>query len=195
MSRLMVITSSTRPGRAGQAVADWVVDLAADTAFEVDSVDLQALALPLLDEPEHPSAGRYTQPHTKRWSTRVSEADAVVLVTPEYNHSFPASLKNALDFLYREWADKPVGVVSYGGVSAGTRAAAALAPVLASLQMRPVGAVHLQLSAHRSPQGQFAPTANAATAARTMLDSLLDSLLGSSVTPSLAAAAPMAERR
>lgn len=172
MTRLMVITSSTRPGRAGDKIAGWITNLAQGSPFEVDAADLRAVDLPLLDEPEHPAARRYTQPHTIRWSNRVDRADAVVIVTPEYNHSFPASLKNALDFLYSEWQNKPVGVVSYGGVSAGTRAAAALAPVLSSLKMRPIGAVHLNLAEHRDNAGRFAATAEAETAALEMLDSL-----------------------
>jgi hypothetical protein len=80
-------------------------------------IDLAEVGLPLLDEPNHPRLQQYSHQHTKDWSAAVSRADAFVLVTPEYNHSFPASLKNALDHLVRDRADKPAGIVSYGGVS------------------------------------------------------------------------------
>lgn len=137
--RLQIIVASTRAGRKGLAVAQWVERMArAHAGFEVELVDLAEVGLPVFDEPNHPRLGQYVHQHTKDWSASVSRADAFVLVTPEYNHSFPASLKNALDYLSREWADKPVGLVSYGGVSAGLRAATALKPVLAALRMMPV---------------------------------------------------------
>ena len=136
---LQVIAASTRPSRQGIAVARWVEDRARrHDGFSVELVDLREVDLPLLDEPHHPRLGRYEHDHTIRWSRTVSRADAFVLVFPEYNHSFPATLKNALDCLSAEWADKAVGLVSYGGVSAGTRAAAALKPVLGALRMTPV---------------------------------------------------------
>jgi NAD(P)H-dependent FMN reductase len=136
---LQVVAASTRPGRQGIAVARWIEEHArAHDAFTVELVDLAEVDLPLLDEPHHPRLGRYTHEHTIRWSRTVRRADAFVLVFPEYNHSFPATLKNALDCLSAEWADKAAGLVSYGGVSAGTRAAAALKPVLGSLRMTPV---------------------------------------------------------
>src|ERR671933_1095286 len=92
----------------------------------------------MFDEPAHPRLQRYEHQHTKDWGATVSRADAFVFVFPEYNHSFPASLKNALDYLSAEWADKPAAIASYGGVSAGLRAATALKPVLAALRMVPV---------------------------------------------------------
>jgi NAD(P)H-dependent FMN reductase len=140
MSKLAVIIGSTRPGRAGLPVATWFVDRArAHGAFgEVDVIDLLELDLPLLDEPEHPRMRQYTREHTKAWSARVDAADAFVLVVPEYNHGYTAPVKNALDFLHHEWAYKPVGFVSYGGVAAGTRAMQALKPVVVAVRMTPV---------------------------------------------------------
>lgn len=135
---LQIIAASTRPGRKGIAVAAWLQQLAErHGAFDVELVDLAKVALPFLDEPHSPRLQRYTQQHTRDWSESVSRADAYVIVTPEYNHSFPASLKNALDYLSVEWEDKPVAIASYGGVAAGTRAATALKPVLAALKMVP----------------------------------------------------------
>ncbi|MFD1714425.1 NADPH-dependent FMN reductase [Amnibacterium flavum] len=130
----MVIIGSVRPGRVGLPVAEWVAtDLSAVEGIEVDLVDLAELALPLMDEPNHPMQRRYTKPHTIAWSERVAAADAIVLVTPEYNHSFSPALKNALDYLNHEWRHKPVTFVSYGGVSAGTRGVEGLKAVTSGL--------------------------------------------------------------
>src|SRR5690606_20059283 len=95
-------------------------------AFAVERVDLKEINLPLLDEPKHPRLGEYEHEHTKRWSATVTRADAFVFVTPEYDFGPPASLINALQYLVKEWAYKPVGLLSYGGVSAGLRSANAL---------------------------------------------------------------------
>lgn len=136
MPTLLIVIGSTRPGRAGGAVAEWFTQRARQAgSFEVDVADLAEINLPFLDEPNHPRLRQYTHAHTRRWSARVEAADAVVFVTPEYNHSFPATLKNALDFLHHEWQYRPAGFVSYGGVSAGTRAALALRAVLSALRM------------------------------------------------------------
>ena len=115
---------STRPGRLAPAVADCRRGdrlEATGSGATVEVADLADLGLPLLDEPEHPASGAYAHEHTRSWSRRVAAADAFVVVTPEYNYGMPAALKNAFDFLYHEWAWKPVGFVSYGNTSAGTR--------------------------------------------------------------------------
>jgi NAD(P)H-dependent FMN reductase len=139
MPTLQIIVASTRPGRVGLPVADWFAARAkAHSAFDVDFVDLAELGLPFMDEPNHPRLRRYEHQHTKDWSARVEAADAFVFVTPEYNHSFNAPLKNAIDFLHSEWEYKPVGFVSYGGIAAGTRALQALKPVVSVLKMTPV---------------------------------------------------------
>ncbi|UBU13677.1 NADPH-dependent FMN reductase [Nonomuraea gerenzanensis] len=136
---LQIIVASTRPGRAGRSVADWVRDKAvASGLFEVELVDLAEVRLPFLDEPHHPRLKQYVNAHTKEWSATVDRADAYVFVTPEYNHSFPGVLKNALDYLHHEWQHKPAAFVSYGGVSGGTRAVAALRHVVSTLKMVPV---------------------------------------------------------
>jgi NAD(P)H-dependent FMN reductase len=138
MPTLQIIVASTRPGRAGLPIAEWVRDRAvAHGAFEVELVDLAEVNLPLLDEPKHPRLGQYLHQHSKDWSAKIAAGDAFVFVMPEYNHSFNAPLKNAIDFLYTEWRHKPVGFVSYGGVAAGTRAVQAIKSVLAVLKMTP----------------------------------------------------------
>ncbi len=136
MPNLMIILASTRPGRVGAPVARWFTGRAHEHGgFDVTLVDLAQLDLPFLDEPNHPRLQDYQHHHTKRWSEQVAAADAFVLVTSEYNHSYPAPLKNAIDYLHHEWRDKPVGFVSYGGVAAGTRAQQALEPVVGILGM------------------------------------------------------------
>src|SRR5919202_2083655 len=129
----------------------------------------------MFDEPAHPRLQRYTHQHTRDWSATVSRADAFVFVCPEYNHSFPASLKNALDYLSVEWADKPAGLVSYGGVSAGARAAAALKPVLGALRMVPVveAATIPFFAQYLDADGVFTGNAELEAGAKAMLEELL----------------------
>jgi NAD(P)H-dependent FMN reductase len=137
--KLLVIIASTRPGRIGVPVASWFMEQAtAHGGFEVELADLFELDLPLLDEPNHPRLRNYTKDHTRAWSATVDSADAIVFVTAEYNHSYTAGLKNAIDYLHHEWRHKPLGFVSYGGVAAGTRAMQALKPVAIALALIPV---------------------------------------------------------
>jgi NAD(P)H-dependent FMN reductase len=136
---LQIVVASTRPGRAGRGIADWFHGRAVESElFDVELVDLAEVGLPFFDEPNHPRLKQYVNAHTKEWSATVDRADAFVFVTPEYNHSFNAVLKNALDYLHHEWHHKAVGFVSYGGVSGGTRAVAGLRLVVGTLKMVPV---------------------------------------------------------
>jgi len=136
---LHVVIASTRPGRSGRAIGEWFRDRAVAAGdFDVELVDLADVALPFFDEPNHPRLKQYVNAHTKEWSATVERGDAFVFVTPEYNHSFNAVLKNALDYLHHEWHHKAVGFVSYGGVSGGTRAVAGLRLVVGTLKMVPV---------------------------------------------------------
>jgi NAD(P)H-dependent FMN reductase len=173
---LQIISASTRPGRRGIAVARWVRQLAEQHGgFDVELVDLAEVDLPVFDEPHHPRLQQYTHQHTRDWSATVARADAFVFVTPEYNHSFPAGLKNALDYLSREWADKPAGLVSYGGVSAGLRAATALKPVLAALRMVPVvEAVSVPFfTQFLTDEDEFLPNSELEGGGKAMLDEIL----------------------
>jgi NAD(P)H-dependent FMN reductase len=139
MPELMIVIASTRPGRAGGPVGRWFVERAREHgAFQIEVVDLAELALPMFDEPKHPRFRDYAHDHTRAWSQLVDAADAFVFVTPEYNHGYPASLKNAIDYLHHEWHNKPVGFVSYGGVAAGTRAMQQLKQVVTAVRMLPV---------------------------------------------------------
>lgn len=139
MPRLAVIVASNRPGRVAAPVAEWFTEVARrHGGFDVDVLDLAAIDLPFLDEPSHPRLRQYEHAHTRAWSERVESADAFVMVTPEYNYGMPAVLKNALDYLHHEWAYKPVAFVSYGGVSAGTRAVQMAKQVVTTLRMFPI---------------------------------------------------------
>ncbi|MEO6943121.1 MAG: NAD(P)H-dependent oxidoreductase [Lacisediminihabitans sp.] len=159
MSTLMIIVGSVRPGRIGLPIARWVEAEAEQYGgFDVDFADLAEIALPFMDEPYHPMKHQYTKPHTFAWSERVDAADAFILVTPEYNHSFSPVLKNAIDYLSREWWRKPVGVVSYGGVSGGTRGVTALEPVLVGVGLVRAGAeVEIPFAATQLVDGAFVP--------------------------------------
>lgn len=142
---LQVIIASVRPSRVGAKVADWFIPVAeAQGAFAIERVDLKEMNLPLMDEPKHPRLAEYEHAHTKRWSATVARADAFVFVTPEYDFGPPASLINALQYLVKEWAYKPVGLLSYGGVSAGLRSANALRIICTANNMMPLpGAVSI----------------------------------------------------
>ncbi len=145
MLKIAVIIGSTRPGRAGEAVGKWVHEVASKrTDAEYELVDLLDFNLPLLDEPVPPSQGKYSKEHTQRWSEKVNSFDGYVFVTPEYNHSTSGALKNALDFVYKEWNNKAAGFVGYGSAG-GTRAVEHLRLICAELQVATVRA-QVQLS-------------------------------------------------
>src|SRR5258705_2663595 len=147
MLKIGIIVGSTRPGRKAGAVAKWVHDILKsrkDAEFEI--VDIEDYKLPLLDEPVPPSMHQYSRPHTKAWSEKIASLDAYIFVTPEYNHSTSAALKNAIDFLFREWNDKAAGFVGYGGAG-GTRAVEHLRLVMGELKVADVRA-QVALSIH-----------------------------------------------
>jgi NAD(P)H-dependent FMN reductase len=147
---LQVIVASTRPGRVGEPIARWFAGYARDhEAFDVEIVDLAEIDLPMFAEPEHPRFGRYTLDSTKAFSATIARADAFAIVHPEYNHSYNAAVKNALDHLNQEWAGKPVTLVGYGGVAAGARAAEALVLVLVGLRMVVAGSVPIPFAGQR----------------------------------------------
>jgi NAD(P)H-dependent FMN reductase len=171
---LGIIVGSTRPGRAGKPIADWFTSIASKHAsFEAKVLDLKEINLPFLDEAELPRFKKYAHEHTKKWSALVESCDAFVIVTPEYNHGYPAPLKNALDFVYREWNQKTCGFVSYGGEAGGTRAVQQLKQVTLTLQMAsPVEAVVVPMFPKHLKDGAFVPDEYLEKAAQAMLDAL-----------------------
>ena len=139
MTNLKIITSTTRPGRAGVAIEKWFTDFAkSKPEFNVELLDLSVINLPFMDEPNHPLLQKYQHEHTKQWSAKINEADAFIIILAEYNYAFPAPIKNVLDFLFVEWMHKPVGFVSYGGISGGLRATQMLKQVITTLSMMPI---------------------------------------------------------
>lgn len=139
MYNLKIITASVRQGRKGPMFTEWIADLARKTGnFDVEILDLKKINLPMMDEPNHPSQKQYTHEHTWEWSRKIEEGDAFIFVTAEYDYNYPAPLRNAIEYLHHEWAYKPAGIVSYGGVSAGTRAANSLKNDLATMKIVPL---------------------------------------------------------
>ncbi|MEV7845237.1 NADPH-dependent FMN reductase [Streptomyces cyaneofuscatus] len=176
MAKLEIIVASTRPGRIGPVIGSWTEKAAQEHGGfdEVELVDLAEVALPFMNEPLHPRLGRYTHQHTRDWSAKVREADAFVFVMPEYNYGYNAELKNAIDYLHEEWKYKPVDLVSYGGVSAGTRAAQMIKQVVTTLKMTPLAeAVSIPFVQEFIREGELAPNEVMTSAAGAMLDELV----------------------
>lgn len=135
--KIQVILGSTRQGRFGDKPAKWIYEkLKAIPEVEAELLDLRDYPLPFFDEPKSPasSGGVYTLPAGRKWADKIGEADGYIIVTPEYNHGPPAVLKNALDYVYKEWNNKPVGFVSYGTVG-GARVVEQLRNIVVELKM------------------------------------------------------------
>jgi NAD(P)H-dependent FMN reductase len=173
--KIAIVTGSTRPGRHSEAVARWVLELAKgrkDAEFEL--VDIAGYNLPLLDEPMPPVFGQYHHGHTKAWSKKIESFDAYVLVTPEYNHSTSGALKNAIDYLFREWNNKVVGFVSYGGHASGARAVEQLRLIMAEVMVATVRAqVLLSLFTDFENFVTFKPVPQREKELHAMLDQLI----------------------
>jgi NAD(P)H-dependent FMN reductase len=174
MIRVAIIIGSTRPGRKAEAVANWVSTLAAtrsDATFEV--VDIADYNLPLLDEDVPPSRGQYKHAHTKTWAEKIGTFDAYVFVTPEYNHGTSGALKNAIDFLYKEWNNKVAGFVGYGSAG-GTRAVEHLRLVMGELQVADVRTqVALSLATDFENYTTFKPAPHHEKTVHAMLDQVV----------------------
>jgi NAD(P)H-dependent FMN reductase len=146
-----VILGTTREGRVGDKPAHWILgEVAHRESVEAELLDLRDFPLTFFDRPMAPSraGGKYTDPAVIRWAERIAPADAYIVVTPEYNHGYPAVLKNAFDHLFPEWNRKPIGFVSYGSVG-GSRAIEQLRLVAVELQMWPIRhSIHLPLDVY-----------------------------------------------
>jgi NAD(P)H-dependent FMN reductase len=174
MTTIGVVVGSTRPGRKALAVAEWVCEIASkrgDATFElVDVLDYQ---LPILDEPAPAAYDRYTRSHTRAWAAKIASFDGFVFVTPEYNHSTSAALKNAIDYLYKEWNNKSVGFVSYGSAG-GLRAVEHLRLIAAELQLADVRAqVSLSLFTEFKDFETFSRGSHLVEPLNTMLDQVI----------------------
>ncbi|WP_235508705.1 NADPH-dependent FMN reductase [Terrabacter sp. Root85] len=169
MKQLRIVVSSTRPGRIGPKVAEWVAAQAPASEWEVELLDLSSL--PFFDEEDMPRNGNYAKPHTKDWASKVFESDAIVVVTPQYNRSFPAPIKNAIDYLFAEWDAKPIALVGYGW-SGASDATADLTKVLQHVKADVVGSTGLVFTQDVSPAGELDVTDER----RAELGALLDAL-------------------
>ena len=146
MSKLHVIIGSTRPGRAADLVAPWVIDRAKNHGgFDVEVLDLRDWALPMFTETFESlgdiSDPTYSSPVVRSWNHKIAEADAFLVITPEYNHSVPAVLKNAIDSVFFSFAfrNKPIAAVGYsGGIAGGVRAIEHLAQIAVEAEMMPL---------------------------------------------------------
>jgi len=177
MYKLKIISSTVRPGRKGPAIAKWITEKVKNHgSFEVELLDLGEIGLPLMNEAVHSIMRQYEHDHTKQWSAKIAEADAFIFVTAEYDYSYPASLKNALEYLVHEWAYKPAGIVSYSsGPFAGVRAVMSLKMDLLSLR---TVSLHEMVNIPLADQfinedGQFIPEEKFNTLSKTMVDQLL----------------------
>lgn len=174
MIRIGVIVGSTRPGRKALDVAKWVLGIAnlrSDAIYEL--VDIADANLPLLDEAMPPSMGHYSQQHTKDWAAKIAQYDGFVFVTPEYNHGTSAALKNAIDFLFKEWNNKAAGFVGYGSMG-GARAIESLRLVMGEIMVADVRqAVMLSLFRDFENFTTFTPATSHEQTLETMLDQVV----------------------
>jgi NAD(P)H-dependent FMN reductase len=143
---IKVIVASTRPNRFSEQAAQWIFEKARQRAdLDVELVDLRDYPMPFFEEPLPPGMVKegYTHPIVTKWRGKVSQADGFIIATPEYNHGYPAVLKNALDYVYWNWSRKAVAFVSWGGLG-GARAVEQLRLVSIELDMAPIRpAVHM----------------------------------------------------
>jgi len=172
--KLTVVLASVRDGRAGEAIAQWFVTRAKEHGkFDIEIADLKELNLPIMNEPQHPRLKKYVHESSKRWSGIVGGSDAFVFVTPEYNYTMPPALVNALDTLYHEWTYKPVGFVSYGGVSGGIRSVQTAKLMVTGFKMMPmVEAVNIPFYSQLMQDGVFKSNETHDKAVGPMLDEL-----------------------
>src|SRR5438477_4330993 len=175
MPKLTVVLGSVREGRVCEPVANWFVDRAKHHGkFDVQVADLKALNLPILNEPHHPRLKKYVHETSKQWSAIVGGSEAFVFVMPEYNYSTAPALVNALDTVYHEWTYKPVGFVSYGGVSGGMRAVQTTKLMVTGFKMMPmIEAVNIPFFSQLIEGGVFKSNDVHDKAAPVMLDELL----------------------
>jgi NAD(P)H-dependent FMN reductase len=172
--KVAIILGSTRPGRNGEVVSQWIYQIAkkrSDATFEL--IDIKDFNLPLLDEPIPPSLGQYSKEHTRTWSLKINSFDAYIFVTAEYNHGIPGALKNAIDFLFKEWNNKVAGFVGYGSAG-GVRAVEQLRLVMAELKVATVRSqVQLSLFTDFENFTRFNPAPFQEKSVNTLLDEVI----------------------
>ncbi len=176
MINLKIISSTVRPGRKGPQVAAWIAAQASTYGgFDISVIDLGELNLPMMNEAAHPRLKKYEHEHTKNWSSIIDTADAFIFVTAEYDYNYPAPLRNAIEYLSQEWAYKAAGIVSYGGISAGTRAWNSLKGDLATMKIVPLseGVNFSMFTQFFNDKGEFAGNEISIKSTKMMLDELV----------------------
>jgi NAD(P)H-dependent FMN reductase len=157
-------------------IAAWIAEKAEQTGnFNVEVLDLGVVNLPMMNEQYHPMMKKYEHEHTKNWSAKIEEADLFIFVTAEYDYNYPAPLRNAIEYLFSEWKYKAAGIVSYGGVSAGTRAANSLKADLTTMSIVPIAeAVNFPMfTQFINDNEKFEPNEASHKSAETMLRELV----------------------
>ncbi len=136
---LKLIIGSTRQNRNAKPVADWLVKTASEAGYDLSLLDLKEINLPKFDAGVSPMYAPVDTPEAKAWAAEIAEADGLVFLTAEYNRSIPGSLKDAIDYLYAEWNDKKVSIVSYGWIDGGGSATKHLTEILNWVKTKIVG--------------------------------------------------------
>ncbi len=161
--KIQVIIGTTRQNRFSEKAAHWIFEEARKKeGIEVELIDLRDYPLPFFDEPVGPSMFEimnyeYTNKIAKKWINKITEADGYIIVTGEYNHGYPAVLKNALDYAFKEWNKKAVGFVSYGSAG-GARSVEQLRQVVIELQMVPIrNAIHMPAQVYMAVMNEKVP--------------------------------------
>lgn len=171
MTKLGIILSSARPNRIGETISQWVRE-SVPTGVDVDLIDLREVALPAFDETMSPKAGQpRTTAHAEAWAERIAALDAVVILTPQYNGSYPGALKNAIDYLFAEWSELPTLLVGYGWGDASE-----VLPLLETLMVRlgadVVGTIGLGFREDLSVEGELFVTEEKVDALREHLTAM-----------------------
>lgn len=174
MTKIAIITGSTRPGRVNRGVAEWVLETASqrsDAEFEL--VDIADFDLPMLDEAVPAGYQQYSNEHTKAWSAKISEFDGFIFIAGEYNHSVQPALANALSYLNAEFNNKAAGIVGYGSAF-GVRAVEHLRAILSELQVAHVQKTGMfSLFTDFESFSTFKPTELQAASVEPMLDQVV----------------------
>ncbi|KGF15777.1 NAD(P)H-dependent oxidoreductase [Corynebacterium freneyi] len=172
--KLGIITGTTRPGNVGTTVGEWVNDnLATRTDVEIQDLKVADFDLDLLNEPTVPGQanGEYDNPKTVKWAEAIKECDAYVFVTAEYNAAPPAALKNAVDLLFVEWTDKPVGFVGYG-FGGGQRSIKHWRDIVGNLKMKDAEETVNIFLGEEFPDGRFTPAEGKADDLQKLVDEI-----------------------
>lgn len=169
--RVKIIIGSTREGRFGDKPAAWIASVLAEKGIPAEVLDLREYEMPFFSEAETPSykSKPYAHPAVVRWTEKIHEGDAYIVIAPEYNHGYPAVLKNAMDYVYQEWNNKPIAFIAYGSAM-GARSVEQLREVAIELQMVPIrNAIHMPydvvaaVGGGKDPSEVFVPYTERAT--------------------------------